>query len=189
MGEPKIATLAVQPLSKMLPYGALILCSSILGIVLISNCLERWILRKMYATTWEVLGQDKQDKRRRSFTYFHVGTLVMAALIIFGAYPVMYFLVCRNQLSEPLFRNSAISITIGDALFVLAHIYSAYYLFELCFRTSFASAISIAHHLGLLLVVHTSMALFSNLKRHPEAPLQFYMCMVWGMNSFEVPSI
>jgi hypothetical protein len=100
----------------------------------------------------------------------------MAILCIFGAYPVFDFLVGRAQVSDILFKR----ITYGDYLFVLSHMYSAYYIFELSFRTKFASAISIAHHIGLLIVIQMALSFFGDLRKYPEAILEFYMCMVWG---------
>ncbi|EWZ29059.1 hypothetical protein FOZG_17348 [Fusarium oxysporum Fo47] len=100
----------------------------------------------------------------------------MVFLCIFGAFPVFDFLVGRAQVSDILFKR----VTYGDYLFVLSHIYSAYYSFELSFRTKFASAISIAHHIGLLIVIQMALALFGDVQKYPEAILEFYMCMVWG---------
>lgn len=189
MTGPKIINLVNQPLSNLLSHGALILCSSIIIIVLISNALERWLFRAFYGRIWSDLQHGQNERRRRSFTYFHLGTIIRLGLLFVGAYPVLDFLVGRADLSATLpSRQGRIRITIGDLLFVIAHIYSAYYLFELCFRTKFASIINIAHHIGLLVITQTAIVLFANLKEHPEATMEFYMCMVWGMEFSIVPS-
>ncbi|KAF2010806.1 hypothetical protein BU24DRAFT_427006 [Aaosphaeria arxii CBS 175.79] len=174
--EPKIAHIKNEALSTLLHRAALILCCAILAIVLFSNFLERWLLARMYPAIWEKLSNGNNERRRRSFTYLHIGVFIMALLIIFGAYPVFRFLLRDVRLSSMLFENT----TYGDYMLVLSQIYSAYYLFEVCFRTRFASAISIAHHAGLLIVIQTALALFGDLRKHPEAILEFYMCMVWG---------
>jgi hypothetical protein len=181
MAQPEVAMPVNQPLSNLLPYGALILCSSILGIVVISNVLERWLFQMAYGKIWLALLYRENERRRRSFTYLHVGVIIMLSLVLVGAYPAFDFLVGRGDLSVTLAREGGIRITIGDILYTLSQIYSAYYLFELCFRTAFASVISIMHHIGLLIIVQTALALFANLQRHPEATMEFYMCMVWGM--------
>ncbi|KAK4112866.1 hypothetical protein N656DRAFT_789476 [Canariomyces notabilis] len=175
--EPKIAYLENEALSELLPWSALVLCSCILTTVLLSNVLERWLLPRLYLVLWKSLSTGQNERRRRSFTYVHVGVTIMSTLVVIGAYPVFDFLVGHARLSSILFKN----LTYGDHMFALSQIYSAYYLFELCFRTRFASAISIAHHIGLLVVIRTAVALFGDLRKHPEAILEFYMCMVWGV--------
>ncbi|KAJ6436308.1 restless-like transposase [Purpureocillium lavendulum] len=108
----------------------------------------------------------------------------MVTLLVVGAYPTFDFLVGRASLSALLFPiQYHIRITVGDALFTLSQVYSAYYLFELCFRTRFASGISIAHHIGLLVIIQTALALFANFQEHPEATMEFYMCLVWGIST------
>ncbi|KAE8423646.1 hypothetical protein BDV36DRAFT_243023 [Aspergillus pseudocaelatus] len=176
----KIVDLQNESLSRLLPRGSLVLCSCLLAIVLLSNVFERWLLAKLYQSLWNDLCLGQNERRRRAFTYFHLGVTIMLMLLIFGAYPVFDFLVGRAQVSSVLFKN----VTYGDYMFILSHIYSAYYLFELCFRTRFASPMSLAHHIGLLTVIQTALILFMDLHKYPEAILEFYMCMVWG--SFDV---
>jgi hypothetical protein len=180
--EPKIVHVDNEALTLLLPWSALILCSGILTFVLIANFIERWLLDRLYPAIWRELSLGNNERRRRSFTYFHVGVFVMITLIVFGAYPVFDFLVGHARVSHILFKN----VTYGDYMLVLSQIYSAYYLFELCFRTRFASFISIAHHIGLLIVIQTALALFGDLSKHPEAILEFYMCMVWGKCDFSL---
>jgi hypothetical protein len=177
--EPKIVHIENEALSGLLPWGSLVLCSCTLAAILLSNMLERWLLPKLYPALQMSLSVGENEKRRRSFTYVHVGVGVMLALVVSGAYPVSNFLVCPARVSSMLFKD----ITYGDHLFVLSQIYSTYYLFELCFRTRFASPISIAHHIGLLIVIQTALALFGDRSNHPEAILEFYMYMVWGESS------
>ncbi|RGP65173.1 hypothetical protein FLONG3_9327 [Fusarium longipes] len=176
--RPKIMTLENNQLSNLLPYGSLILVLSIIYIALITNCLERWILPRVYKRVWSSLECGKDERRRRSFTYFHVGTFILACLLVSTGYPIMYFLIGDAKFSTPLVKGG--TVTVGDSLFVAAEVYSAYYLFEMCFRTRFASYISIAHHTGLLVITQTALSLFANREKHPEAAVEFYMCMVWG---------
>jgi hypothetical protein len=183
--HPKIQTLENNPLSHLLPYGSLILACSVICIVLIANCLERWILPRVYKRVFPALEYSKDERRRRSFVYFHIGAFILACLLISTVYPMMYFLVGDAKFSTPLGKRGA--VTVGDHLLVAAEIYSAYYLFEMCFRTKFASYISIAHHTGLLVITQTAISLFANPRKHPEATLEFYMCMVWG--SYHLPRI
>ncbi|KAI8661068.1 hypothetical protein NCS57_01086200 [Fusarium keratoplasticum] len=176
VSKPKITIIQNQPLSELLPYGSLILGISLIFVILLSNILERWVLRKAYTEVYNGLERGKDERRRRSFVYFHIGIMIMLSLLAAGAYPVLYFLTGASDFSTLLIGN----ITLGDVLFILSEIYSSYYFFELCFRTKFSSPISIAHHFGLLAVIQTALALFADIGSHPEATLEFYMCMVWG---------
>lgn len=182
MSQLKITILTNQPLSALLPKGSLILSCSILTIVLVCNVLERVLFQKVYGSLWDGLQCSEKEARRRSFTYYHVGAIVMSALLVVGAFPTFDFLVGRGDLSAHFGGGESVThVKIGDVLFTLAEVYSAYYIFELAFRARLASAISIAHHIGLLMVIQTSLAMFSNLATHREATIQFYMCMIWGM--------
>ncbi|KAF5667202.1 hypothetical protein FHETE_5905 [Fusarium heterosporum] len=176
--RPKIETIENNPLSNLLPYGSLILACSIICIVLFTNCIERWILPRLYKQVYQNLENTKDERRRRSFVYFHVGAVLLVGILCTAGYPVMYFLVGSAKFSSPLSKGS--SVTVGDLLLVISEIYCGYYIFEMCFRTKFASPISIAHHTGLLIITQTALSLFANPEKHREATLEFYMCMVWG---------
>ncbi|KAJ1323294.1 hypothetical protein MN608_11442 [Microdochium nivale] len=181
-GGIKIVQVRNQSISTLLPYGAIILVSMLVGIVLISIALERWVLRLVYRKIYTDLEADKsKDRQRRSFVYHHIALLLMIPIFCVGVYPGSLFLFAENNLSDPAFGGGRIRHgSIGDVLFVLFHLYSAYFIFELAFRTRFASAINIAHHLALLLIAQISLVLSINLQRHPEATIEFYMCLVWG---------
>ncbi|EGU80876.1 hypothetical protein RAB80_016886 [Fusarium oxysporum f. sp. vasinfectum] len=175
---PKIQIIENNPLSHLLPYGSLILTTSIICIVLLTNCLERWILPAVYKDICQTFERTKDERRRRSFVYFHVGSIILFCVLCSGCYPMMYFLIGDAKFSTPFTKGS--SVTIGDSLLVLSEVYSSYYIFEICFRTKFASPLSIAHHTGLLVITQTALSLFADHNKHREATLEFYMCMVWG---------
>ncbi|KJZ71112.1 hypothetical protein HIM_09466 [Hirsutella minnesotensis 3608] len=183
MAEPKIATVANQALSVLLPYGTLIFCSSVLAIILVSDGLERWLLPRLYGKVWAALRHGDKQRRRHALTRHHLFLLVMLPLSLVGAYPTFDFLVTRDDLSAPLAagHQHRTSVTIGDSLFTLTHIYTAYYLFELCFYYKFSSAIVIVHHIGLIIVAQVALVLFVDLQAHPEATMEFYMCLIWGL--------
>ncbi|KAF6845526.1 hypothetical protein CMUS01_00101 [Colletotrichum musicola] len=181
--QPKIETIENGPISGLLAYGSLLLVSSVIVVVLLANVLERWLLLRVYGDVYAALEkQPGAERRRRSFTYYHVGAIVMMALFVTGVYPVMTFLAGNAGLATPLVQGHRLRF--GDVLFTLSQAYSAYYVFELCYRTRFASPLSIAHHIGLLAITQTALSLFGNFALHPEATIEFYMCMVWG--SFDV---
>jgi hypothetical protein len=175
----KISWVKHQPLTQLLPYGSIIITCSIIFVVIISNILERYLLRKVYGQIWKELDQPGNERRRRSFTYYHVGTVMLSILFATGAYPVLSFLVGPADFNSIIGRKWP-GITCGDMMFMFAEVYSAYYLYELAFRTRFASPLTIAHHTGLLLITQTAIALFAKPHDGKIATVEFFMCMVWG---------
>lgn len=185
--QPKIEIIQNVPISNLLPYGSLLLISSVIVIVLMANILERWLLEKVYGDIYRDLKRPENERRRRSFTYFHIGAIIMFTLLCIGIYPVMHFLVGPADLSTDVAPGPGRRIHVGDILFAVSQTYSAYYIFELCYRTQFASPLSIAHHIGLLAITQTAISLFGDYERHPEATIEFYMCMVWGTLPISMP--
>ena len=173
----KISVTHNQPLTILLPYGYFLITANIVLITLLSNILERWVLRMVYGDIRLALEKDGNERRRRSFTYYHIGAIILFMLLPVGVYPIFVFLVGSATFDTPMAKG----LTIGDVLFLLAEVYTAYYLYEMCFRTQFASPLTIAHHIGLLLIVQTAVALFADGQKHSEATVEFFMCMVWGM--------
>ncbi|KAK2055299.1 hypothetical protein LY76DRAFT_520790 [Colletotrichum caudatum] len=176
---PKISTIQNGPLSSLQPYGTLLFVSCIVALVILCNVLERWLLRAVYGEIYMNLERPGNEKQRRSFTYYHVGVVNMLVVLCVGFYPVMQFVAGSAESSTPMTRGSPLKV--GDLLFVIAQIYPAYYTFELCYRTQFASPLGIAHHAGLLAIIQTSLSLLNDWEKHPEATLEFYMCLIWGI--------
>ncbi|KAM0270844.1 hypothetical protein ACHAQH_009308 [Verticillium albo-atrum] len=178
----RITELKNQPLSDYITRGTLILALCLLGIVLLANVFERFLLTLLHPETWNELEKPGAERRRRSFTYFHVGVCIQIGLICIGTYPAFDFLIGRSDLSAPYISlNGRRFMSIGDILFVVCQIHNAYYIFELCFRTRFASPINIAHHIGLVCITQTSIALFGSQHSQGEGVLDLYMCIVWGV--------
>lgn len=176
MEGPKIANLVNEEISALIPFGALILCASLLIIILLSRGLERWLFRWAYGEVWEILRCGESESRRSSFTCLHVSVIITFILLLAGIYPSFNFLVGSGVFST----TTSAGITIGDLLFVLSHIYCAYYLFDLCYYIRFINPPVIFHHVILLVMVQTALSRFANVLGHPEATLQYYLCMVWG---------
>ncbi|OBR02547.1 hypothetical protein CH63R_13773 [Colletotrichum higginsianum IMI 349063] len=175
---PKISTIQNGPISSLQPYGTLLFVSSIIAIVILANVLERWLLRAIYGKIYTDLQCPGNEKRRRSFTYYHVGAINTFVVLCVGFYPAMKFIAGSAVLSTDMAKGSQVQV--GDLLFIIAQMYPAYYTFELCYRTQFASPLGIAHHTGLIAIMQTSLLLFSDWEKHPEATIEFYMCMIWG---------
>lgn len=176
----KISWVKHENLTDLLPYGSIILACSIISIALLSNILERGLLKKIYGKLYTDL-EKGDERRRRSFTYYHVGAMMLLLLFATGCYPILTFLVGPTASFNTPIGGRSSQVTIGDVMFLFAELYSAYYLYEMCFRTQHASMLSIAHHIGLLLITQTAIALFGKSHGHVEATIEFFMCMVWGM--------
>ena len=176
---PVIATVPNQPLTHLVTRGTLVLVGCLLGVILLANAFERFLLAVIHPRVWAELQQPGAERRRRSFVYFHVGACIQFGLICVGVYPAFSFLL-HGDLSRHYVAGWPHSMTIGSMLFIVCQIHNGYYIFELCYRNNFASPISIAHHIGLLIITQMSVALFGNWEKNPEGVLDFYMCMVWG---------
>ncbi|KAH0420273.1 hypothetical protein CcaCcLH18_14096 [Colletotrichum camelliae] len=175
---PKISMVQNAPLSSLEPYGTLLFVSTIITLVVLANVLERWLLRAIYGKVYINLQCSGHEKQRRSFTYYHIGAIATSVVLCVGFYPAMKFIAGSAVLSTSIATGSQVQV--GDLLFIISQIYTAYYTFELCYRTQFASPLGIAHHTGLIAIMQTSLLLFHDLEKHPEATIEFYMCMVWG---------
>lgn len=71
-------------------------------------------------------------------------------------------------------------------LLVASQLYCAYYTWELSYRASLASYISVLHHVVLLLVAQLGMAISAYPEANHQAIMEFYMCLIWG--AFDVIS-
>ncbi|KAK1962246.1 hypothetical protein LY78DRAFT_546516, partial [Colletotrichum sublineola] len=171
---PKISTIQNGPLSSLQPYGTLLFVSSIISLVITAIILERWVFRAIYGEIYTNL----PEKQRRSFTYYHMGIINVLIVLFIGFYPAMDFIAGSAVLSTRMAPDSRVHV--GDLLFVICNTYTAYYTFEICYRTKFASPLSIAHHTGLILISQTSLSLFHDWEKTPEATIEFYMCVIWG---------
>ncbi|KAK2041998.1 hypothetical protein LZ31DRAFT_442700, partial [Colletotrichum somersetense] len=176
---PKISTIQNGPLSSLQPYGMLLFVSCITAIVILCNVLERWLLRAIYGEIYMNLERPGKEKQRRSFTYYHIAAVNMLVILCIGFYPIMQFVAGSAELSTTMAVGSRVRV--GDLLLIISQMHSAYYTFELCYRTQFASPLTIAHHAGLLAITQTSLSLLNDWEKHSEATLEFYMCMIWGI--------
>ncbi|KAJ7732437.1 hypothetical protein B0H16DRAFT_1770302 [Mycena metata] len=179
-GGPKIKNLPNEPISGLLPYSSLIFVCASISIICFANILEHFIFPWLYPATWADLAAGSRERRRRSFTYHHVAVVLMSILFSLGIYPLSLFIAVgeSSNLSRVLWSGHHVHVTTGDLLLIIAQVYCAYYVFELAFRVKFISAISAAHHTGLLIITQTALVLSAG--RHSDATIEFYMCIVWG---------
>jgi hypothetical protein len=55
----------------------------------------------------------------------------------------------------------------------------AMYVFELFYRPKI-SPVSVAHHIGTIMIGQTAIAISLNLVREKDATIEFILCTVWG---------
>lgn len=180
---PKIATLAVQPLSSWQPSASMVLTCFVMLVAGLAMAAQRGLLARLYGAAYTDLaaaGTPKAERQRLAFVYHHVAAVLFVALVACGAYPLLAFVCGQSGLRTPIRGGHGGGLTIGDMLFLLSELYSAYYLFELVFRARFISYISLAHHVGLLVVVQTALELEAHATRDHDTTKEFYFCMVWG---------
>lgn len=177
----KIATLEVEPLSSFQSSASLIVTCFLILVAGMAMTAQRGLLACLYGGTYtdlEKAGTAKSERQRLAFVYHHVAAVLFVALFACGAYPIMQFICGQSGLRTPIRGDGG--LTIGDMLFLLSELYSAYYLFELVFRARFISLISLAHHVGLLIVVQTALDLEAHAGHDYDTTKEFYFCMVWG---------
>lgn len=173
--EPKIAWLPTQPLSTALPYGSLMLVGSLLTIFLAYRLVDNWVLPWVYHSVYPKLTRD----HRESFLGHHMSGFGLAIVIILACYPAMGILAIKDvTFRTPLFSGSPVDF--GDAALFLTQVYGTLYIAELYARYTSLTWLLVAHHVGLLLISQTAIALSARLEEHPEATLEIYMCIVWG---------
>ncbi|KAK6844421.1 hypothetical protein PG995_014531 [Apiospora arundinis] len=175
----KLILLEPEVLSSALPAASLILASGLMFYALVAALLQRKILPRISSTMYAGLS----ERHRITFTCHLIAAPSFIIIAACGLYPVFSFLAGSGLLSTHVGGGR---LTIGDVLFVLAQLYSGYYLFELVFRGRFISAISLAHHVGLLIVTQYAIYQEAALPKHGRATHYFYLCMVWG--AFDVCS-
>ena len=192
---PKIATLGVEQLSHLQLSASLILSCFVMLVAGLAMAAQRGLLARVYGATYTDLaaaGTAKAERQRLAFVYHHVAVAVFVGLVAAGAYPLLAFVCGQSSLKTPL-RGGDGGVTIGDVLFILSELYSAYYLFELVFRARFISYISLAHHVGLLIVVQMALDLEAHATHDHDTTKEFYFCMVWGAcdhdSSFFLPCL
>lgn len=158
--------------SKLMPFSSLIMAVSLAFIALVRFPIER-LLASVYGNIYTRL----DEKQRRAFLNNHVASLIKFLLIAFAAYPVFALLI-----TEPFQSPYAGSktVTLGDVLLVCTNIFTSMYVFELFYRSEI-SLISIAHHVGAIVIAQTGLVLSEIRNHRGDGAPEFMMCLLWGM--------
>lgn len=139
--RPKITSVSSGDLSRYQETASLILACFLILVAAMGIVAQRGLLARVYGKTYTDLatGTFKAERQRLAFIYHHVAAAIFTAIAVTGVYHVMmYILDPANTLTRTIPPNGPESrTTIGDVLFMLSQLYSAYYLFEIVFRSRF----------------------------------------------------
>jgi len=114
---------------------------------------------------------------QRGFTNHHIGMGIKVFTLIVGAYPWVHILFGNADFQTPMSKGSSVSM--GDLLLILTQLFCSMYIFELLFRAKI-SPISVAHHIGAIVIAQTGTVLSLDLTHQRDATIEFMLCLVWG---------
>lgn len=172
--RPKIASIENQLLSDLLGYSGIILTSILALLFIIRHYIfEAWLFPRFYRGIWSGMNIDAQ----RGFTNHHIGMGIKLFTLFVGAYPWVHILFGNADFQTPMAKHSNVSM--GDLLLILTQLFCSMYIFELLFRAKI-SPISVAHHIGAILIAQTGTVLSLDLNHQQDATIEFMLCLVWG---------
>jgi hypothetical protein len=171
---PHVTHLANSSISKLAPFSGLII--SIIFVLyflvryyILEGCLLRWLYGEKYIKL--------SDKERRGFVNHHIAGTTKILILIIAAYPFVDIAFGSSTLHSPF--GGSPYITQGDILIVAAQMLIAMYVFELFYRPRI-SPVSIAHHIGTIMIGQSAIAISLDLVRERDATIEFVLCTVWG---------
>lgn len=172
--KPKIASIENQLLSDLLGYSGIILTAILALLFLIRHYLfEQFLFPRFYRRIWSKMEPETQ----RGFTNHHIGMGIKLFTLFVGAYPWVHILFGNADFQTPMAKHSNVSM--GDLLLILTQLFCSMYIFELLFRSKI-SPISVAHHIGAILIAQTGTVLSLDLNHQQDATIEFMLCLVWG---------
>jgi hypothetical protein len=112
---PHITQLKNQRISKLAPFGALILSIILVNYFFIRYyVLENFLLKRLYGTTYTKLN----ERDRRGFVNHHIAGSTKIVILLLAAYPFIYNIV-KGDFHSRFLGN----ITMGDILIVAAQMW------------------------------------------------------------------
>jgi len=160
--------------SKLLPYAGLILTVFCISIFLVRQYILQPLIQRFYGDRYFRL----DESQRRSFINHWVAGLCKLSLVVLSCYPALAVVSGTASLESPWAGSKTVKL--GDTLICTVQLFSAMYIFELFFRKK-VSYISAAHHIGAVVIAQSSTVLFLDPAHAADAPLEFVLCMLWGM--------
>lgn len=178
--RPHITHVPDESISKLAPFSALIICIIFVILFVIRfYVLERFLLVRLYGKVYT----DLNDINRRGFVNHHIAGATKILILIVAAYPFIDVAFVSADLHTP-YASSKV-VTQGDILIVAAQMLIAMYVFELFYRPKI-SPVSVAHHIGTIMVGQSAIAISLDLLRQKDATVEFILCTVWGKCSLIV---
>jgi hypothetical protein len=174
---PHIAQVPLESISHLAPFSALILSIICIDYFLIRfYILEGYLMRNVYGKIYTSM----DETTRRGFINHHLAGTIKILILIVAAYPFIDVAFVRATFHTP-FAGSKI-VTQGDILIVVSQMLMGMYIFELFYRPKI-SPVSIAHHIGTILIGESAIAISLNLSKERDATIEFILCTVWGKHS------
>lgn len=170
---PHLSHLHDNSVSKLIPFGGLILTVACVVVALIRLYALEPFCVWYYGSSFTKL----HDIQKRSFVNHHVSGLVKIVLLITAAYPFFAVVAGTSNLHSS-FAGSKI-VKMGDVLLIISEIFCVMYIFELFYRHS-VSAISASHHIGAIVITQAAIVLGYSEDHKSDASIEFTLCLVWG---------
>jgi len=169
-----LESVPLELISSLVPYSGVIFSSFLIVFFLLKHYfLEPFLLPKIYGEKYAKLSL----ANKRTFVNHHLAGSAKIVILVIGAYPFVSVFFLGKFLRSPFVHGSP--VTMGDVLVLVGQLLTAMYAFELIYRLKI-SPISIAHHIGTILIGQTAMVL-SLSPREVDAVLEFLLCLVWGV--------
>ena len=180
----KIHNIENDPLSHWSGYSALtFIFSGILVMLLVR--LTNQILPLIHGSPRM---SQMTDRDRRSFVFHHVVGPIKAIVLLAGCYPAGKVVLQDGiEFETPIIEGSM--VTMGDVILVVVQLFCAAYLAELHYRADTISLLSVAHHVVTILTANVAYAISVHAEDHPEAAVEIYLCIVWGMSARFLPVV
>ncbi|KAJ7589463.1 hypothetical protein C8J56DRAFT_1076052 [Mycena floridula] len=171
-------------ISGLVRYAAIIFGSFLIVFFLLKHyVLEPFLLPRVYGDKFAKLSM----ANKRTFVNHHLAGSAKIVILIHQELVKLLFALVPHPfvsvfffdkfLTDPFVSGSR--ATMGDMLVVVGQLLTAMYAFELIYRLKI-SPISIAHHIGTIVIGQTVMVLSLNPKE-VDAVLEFLLCLVWGV--------
>ena len=162
----------ITPISKLAPYGALILSIVLVILFLIRfYILQRFLLEKLHGSIYTQM----DEITRRSFLNNYIAGATKITILIMALYPFASVAFGTANFSTPYIRGS--NVKMGDLLLVAAEMLTGMFIFELIYRVKI-SPVSVAHHIGSIMVAQAAITISIDGDR--ESSIEFKLCTVWG---------
>jgi len=178
--SPHVTHVPLQSISRLAPFSALIISIIFVNFFLIRfYILERFLLQKVYGKTYTQM----DETTRRGFVNHHIAGATKILILVLAAYPFIDVAFGSATFHTPFVGSKHVSQ--GDILIIAAQMLIAMYVFELFYRPKI-SPVSVAHHVGSVLIGQSAIAISLNLVSERDATIEFILCTVWG--AFDIVS-